>query len=209
VETFFDFIDLAPRWEKIVDSATKRKAKKKGLASGLHYQGFTDLTGLAAEAAYGLLIGQEPNWELLDGGDLGEDFPGVDVKGRASNKWMLLLEFLDRGKPKPNGKVKLWPRLGFALVAVDEKNRAAWLVGCVLTQQMKDAPLKPHGYKGELRYSLNEKQLSKGILGEHHHVCPVCGQKRGCESEQVCMKPFMVVCGCAVKKIYTVQLELI
>ena len=197
MKTFFDFIDLAPKWEKIIDSAKQRKAKKDGYASGLHYNKFTDLVGLAAEVGYGRLIDQEPNWELLDGGDLGEDFPGVDVKGRSSKNSMLLLEFLDRGKPKPNGKTKPWPRLGFALVAVDEEKRMAWLAGCALTQQMKDAPQKKHGYQGALRYSLAEKQLTKGILllGPHHHLCPECEQKKSCETDQICTKPLATPCG--------------
>ena len=197
MKTFFDFIDLAPKWEKIADAARQRKAKKEGRASGLHYNPFTDLVGLAAEVGYGTLIGQEPSWELLDGGDLGEDFPGVDVKGRSSKKSMLLLEFLDRGKPRSNGKIKPWPRLGFALMAVDEESRMAWLVGCALTEQMKDAPHKKHGYQGALRYSLEERQLTKGILlmGLHHHLCPECKRKTHCETSQVCTKPLGSLCG--------------
>jgi len=41
VKTFFDFIDLAPKWEKIADAARQRKAKKEGRASGLHYNPLT------------------------------------------------------------------------------------------------------------------------------------------------------------------------
>lgn len=69
-----------PVWDYLKSVAEGRDQQKHDYASSRYWNPESHFHGLLGEWAYGIMIGEQPNYELIAKGDDGYDFGNVDVK---------------------------------------------------------------------------------------------------------------------------------
>ena len=148
---WISYTDELPWMRRVAEAREKHKQGKFGMLNEWA-SGSTHLIGIIGEWRFGLAIGKTPDLRLLEDGDSGSDFGGIDVKCST---------FL----PDPDMKVKPTDfakgAFAFALVVIHQEYQLACYPGWAYAKDMQEAPLKDYGY-GPMR-ALNWRKLRVDI----------------------------------------------
>ncbi len=134
-------IDLSREWDYCMEAAARLephlKAKRKSSYADWCKDG-NFAVSCPAEMAFGLYIGERPNFDLLTGGDGGYDFRSVRVDVKGTPYWSepaLLIP--------PHQKKKVVPGGRYVLVAVNSRMKVGRIFGFATGAEIL---AKPEGF---------------------------------------------------------------